>query len=91
MKINFDGGGGLPINMSVMRYRKGSSIKHNSFKLLKISRAGKYCFQGLLHKHNSVDSKYKFWSMNVVLTKYQKGKAKYRLKSEYNNFITVLQ
>ena len=87
------GGGGSAnkYECHAIQKRKYSSIKHNSFKLLKISRAGKYCFQGLLHKHNSVENKYKFWSMNVVLTKYQKGKAKYKLKSEYNNFITVLQ
>ena len=45
---------GMPINMSVMRYRKVSSYILNTIvlKLLKISRRGKYCFQTYyVHKH----------------------------------------
>ena len=44
------GEGGLPINMSVMRYRKvGSEIQSN---LLKISREGNYSFQGPINQQH---------------------------------------
>ena len=49
------GEGGLPINMSVMRYRKVSSeIQSN---LLKISREGNYSFQGPIKSTTSTEFK----------------------------------
>ena len=52
------GGGGLPINMSVMRYRKvGSEIQSI---LLKISREGSYSLQGpIIKSTTSTELKFK--------------------------------
>ena len=50
----------MPINMSVMRYRKvGSEIQSN---LLKISREGNYSFQGPIK--STITTEFKTWYIN---------------------------
>ena len=61
LKIIFDGGwGGLPINMSVMRYRKGSTTTVLNFP--KSAEQANIVFKAYDINSNSVENKYKFWS-----------------------------
>ena len=69
LKINFDvGGGGLPINMSVMRYRKGSNDILNTIVLnySKSADQANIVFKAYYIYINSkaVENKYEFWSLN---------------------------
>ena len=67
-------------------------INHNSFKLLKISRAGKFCFQGLLHRQQCSGKQVQVLEYECSLNKVPVRKRQVQiLRSEYNNFITVLQ
>ena len=84
------GGGGLPINMSVMRYRKVSSeIQSN---LLKISREGNYSFQGPIKSTTSTE--FKTWYINnsngkEVATILISGKRVQTMTSEYIDFLST--
>ena len=84
------GGGGLPINMSVMRYRKvGSEIQSN---LLKISREGNYSFQGPIKSTTSTE--FKTWYINnsngkEVATILISGKRVQTMTSKYINFLST--
>ena len=66
-------GEGLPLNMSVMRYRKGSSDILNTIVLnyLKSAEQANIVFKVI--NSNSVENKHKLWSclLSVVVTKYQ--------------------
>ena len=62
------GGGGLPINMSVMRYRKGSNDILNTIVLnySKSADQANIVFKAYYIYINSkaVENKYEFWSLN---------------------------
>ena len=63
------------------------------FKNAHAKKEDKYLNCNEMKGCEEVEKKYKFWSMNVVLTKcqYQYQCQVQILKSEYKNFITVLQ
>ena len=66
MKIIFDGGwGGLPINMSVMRYRKGSTTTILNFP--KSAEQANIVFKADDINSNSVENKYKYQCTVQVL------------------------
>ena len=58
------GGGELPINMSVMRYRKGSSdiLTTTVLNFPKSAEQENIFFKAYDINSNSVENKYKFWS-----------------------------
>ena len=58
------GGGELPINMSVMRYRKGSSdiLTTPVLNFPKSAEQENIVFKAYDINSNSVENKYKFWS-----------------------------
>ena len=67
-------------------------LTHISFILLKSSRAGKYCFQGLLHRQQCRGKEVQVLEYECSLNKVPVRKSQVQiLKSKYNNFITVLQ